>query len=43
MERLSELNVPTFRFDTDRFPTEVRLAFEDARVPIPFESMTGDD
>lgn len=29
MARLSELHVPTFRFDTDRFPTEVRLAFED--------------
>lgn len=29
MARLDELGVPTFRFDTDRFPTEVRLVHED--------------
>jgi glutathione synthase/RimK-type ligase-like ATP-grasp enzyme len=29
MARLEELQVPAFRFDTDRFPTEVRLVHED--------------
>ncbi len=42
MARLSDLQVPTFRFDTDRFPTEVRLAFEDGPNGMNAKLVDGD-